>query len=287
MSSLEAVQWTRRTPTGTWVTGSLDPNAPHRWRRPAPENLVEVSRLLARLDFLNRYRAQALGVVWSVVRPLVTMLLLTTMLGAVLAVHASDYPMFVLLGVLFWQFVSRTWTTVTGTFSSQGEIAKHAAFPRYYFVLGGVLSNAFTSLIEAGVVLLLVPFFPTALQPGLSWLLLPVLAASSLAMVLGLCLATASLQVHFQDVTYGVETLLGFAYWLTPVFYPPEVLPAWGRVAIYVNPAGATLQTLRGLLMHNEVDLLGFGLSLGAAVVSLTLGVLVYRAYRHELPDHL
>lgn len=243
---------------------------------------------LAGYDFRARYRAQALGIVWSLLQPLVMMGLLSLVFARVFKSQETDLPIFLLVGLLVWQWVSAALTASTTSFVVNAELVKRTVFPRTIVPLSTVLGYGINGLVESLALIALVPFFPGAFR--LSWALLavPVLLFCLTVTLAGISLATSVLNVLYRDVAYLVSTALLLFYWVTPVIYPPSILPEGWTSTLAWNPFAGVITGLRGALLHGAwpsgTDWMR--LLIGTGVVAAA-GTLVFRRYEREMLDYV
>ena len=247
--------WLHRTPNRTWngprsdlhasgFTGSV--NFP--WLRRS----LHVVRVLTRYDFRGRYRAQALGVLWSLLNPLVMMSIISLVLTRVFRTSTPNFPVFVLIGLLVWQWITNAVSAGTQSFVANAELVKRTVFAREALPTASVLSYGVNFCFEAVVVLAFVPIFPQAFRLSSALLVVPAVVAILAVLLIGVTLATSVLNVIYRDVAYLVNTGLAILYWLTPGFYPTDVIPYPYRTILEWNPAGAMLTALRGAVMLGQ-----------------------------------
>ncbi len=241
--------WVIRNPKGAWIASGLK-GARTRYRYPYSR---EVLQALAVSEYRGRYRAQALGAVWSIVSPLAMMGLLTIVGRGVFRMQVPHFPTFLVIGVVSWNFLSRAWSSSTNVFISQGEVAKRAVFPRYLMPTAMVLSYLANLGTELAVALIVVGSWGGGVHFGLAWLALPLVLVAFLALVIGLAMATSSLNARFRDVSFMVDTLLVFLYWLTPIVYSPDSLPDEMQSLIALNPMSGVLSALRTIIMEDRL----------------------------------
>jgi ABC-type polysaccharide/polyol phosphate export permease len=279
--------WVVRSPDGERVcTREGDRFLPARtpWLREHLSLLI----LFAENDFRARYRAQALGVVWSLLQPLVMMGILSLVFTR--AFHSTEphFPVFLLIGLLAWQWIAASLNSATLAFVLQADMVKRTIFPRALLPISAVLSYGINALVESIALIALIPFFPGAFH--VSWALL---AIPGLVLCLGLLLAGASvavsvLNVIYRDVAYLVSTGLLLLYWLTPIIYPPSLLPEpWHQILAW-NPLGAIVTGLRDVILHGHApSALEWAQAVGPTLFVALVGVAIYRRFESEMLDHV
>ncbi len=215
----------------------------------AVEELVEVVRYrdlvrqLVRRDLLARYKRSVLGMAWTMLNPLGMMVVLTVAFSQLF--HATRaYPVYVLIGLIAWNFFAQTTTVAMRSVAWGGVLMHRINLPRTVFAISAVgtgLVNLVLSLVPLAAVMLVTgtPLTPTAL-------LMPVAIALLALFTLGIGLLLSTVAVYFPDVAEMYQiVLLGWMY-LTPVIYPEQIIPAGYRWwLLNVNPMYHLVQFFR------------------------------------------
>lgn len=245
-------------------------------------------RLFAGNDFRARYRAQALGVLWSLLQPLVMMAILSVVFTRAFRSTEPNFPVFLLIGLLVWQWVSASLGAATISFIINADMVKRTVFPRALLPISSVVSYGLNALIESLALVAIIPFFPGSFVRSPALLVVPGVVAMLVVLLSGAALAFAALNVIYRDVAYLVTTGLSILYWLTPVIYPPTLLPERFRDVLAWNPLGAIIGALRDTIMHGAapaaLDWLHMGT--GTAIV-LALGLVLFRRHERDMLDHV
>lgn len=290
--------WTHRTKDGI-RSGPLETrshgDAPSPSTAPGDEltrsprqHPLQVLWVLTRTDFRARYRGQSLGILWSLLNPLVMMGIISVIFTQLFKQAEKHFPIFLLIGLLCWQWFTASLTAATGVFINNAEIVKRTVFARQLLPAAITLSYGINFCIEAMVLLAFVPLFPDAFRLSWALLLVPIFLLLQLLLIVGLALMTSVLNVIYRDVQYLVSTALLILYWLTPVFYPLDVIPFPYRTFLQANPMAGVLTSLRRAIMHGELPTpLGWaGMIIPTAVVVL-VGWRVFRHYEHMVLDYV
>jgi ABC-type polysaccharide/polyol phosphate export permease len=271
--------WLYRTPKKVWTEGPQ--------REGQPSWLFALS-VLTRHEFRARYRAQALGVVWSLLNPIVMMGILSLIFTRVFKSATPNFPIFMLIGLIVWQFISTAASSASGTFVSHAEIIKRTIFPRQLLPLAVMLSYGINFAIESSVLLIFIPIFPAAFRLSWTLLLVPVVIAFLLVLLAGIALAVSVLNVIYRDVAYLVNTALMILYWLTPVIYPVEIIPEPYQTVLKCNPFTGILNALRGCLMTGTPPtLLMWASIIVPTLIMFGIGWAVFRHYERMVLDHV
>jgi ABC-2 type transport system permease protein len=276
--------WTHREPKRTWQ-GSVDGAS----SRPGVRgNWLFVLGVLTRHEFQARYRAQALGVVWSLLHPLVMMALLSLVFTRLYPAGMPNFPIFTLIGVILWQFVSSAASAGAVSFVSNADLVKRTVFRRELLPISFVLSYGINFLMESSLLLIFIPIFPSAFRLTPALLLVPLMLAALLTLLSGVALAVSVLNVIYRDVAYLVQTSLTLLYWLTPIIYPLDRISEPYRAILKCNPIGAILVAVRGAIMTGTCPTaLGWASIWVPSLGIFALGWAIFRHYERMVLDYV
>jgi lipopolysaccharide transport system permease protein len=167
-------------------------------------------------------------------------------------------------------------------------MVKRTVFPRALLPLASVLSYGVNAAVESLALIALVPFFPEAFHFGPALLLIPGVLACLVVLLSGAALAISVLNVIYRDVAYLVSTGLLIFYWLTPIVYPPTMLPErWWPIFSW-NPLAAMVTALRDIILRGIAPSPATWLHMAAPSVLIALfGMFVFRQQESEMLDHV
>lgn len=254
---------------------------------PAKNTLELLGNFTAR-NLKLKYQASVLGFLWSLITPLMSMMIYTVVFSVIIRVKV-DWPfaVFLLTAQLPWLFFSNCLMMGAGSVIEHGNLIKKVNFPRALLPISTVMSN----LINFGITLLvLVGFLICYKIPFTAHIVLLIPATICLTLFAqGLTFITAALAVFFRDIFHILEVLLLLWFWAVPVVYPIYPLRLsllvglpenWQWVgAIYKwNPMVQILEMYRFTFLYQEwPSLKMMGYSFGSALLCLVIGYLVFR----------
>jgi lipopolysaccharide transport system permease protein len=250
----------------------------------------DVFFLLANLvakDFKVRYRNMSLGLLWSVLNPLVLMGVLTFVFTEIFPNNSiHHFALFVMCGLVPYNFFSLAWATGTNSLVENTGLIKRVAVPREIIPVAAVLSNCLHLLIQLGLLVSMVFLF--GLTPNIHWLWLPYIWGMAILFACGLSLITAALNVYIRDMRYIVESTNTVLFWLVPVFYSFSLVPAAYSEIYKLNPLAALILALRTIVLDDASPrwelLLKLSLSSSSVFV---LGWLVFGKLKKRFYDYL
>ena len=205
-------------------------------------------------DLLARYKGSAMGVFWSVAHPLVMLLLYTLVFSVILRVRVGAaegtriFALYLFCGMLPWNAFQEGMSRSTGVICDHANLIKRTIFPPEILPMYIVLSSLVTELI--GLAILLGAVWFTAQGLGLPLLFLPVILLLQAAFTLGLAWIVAAINVFLRDVGQLLGMILTLWLFLTPIFYPPSLIPKSLEWLLLVNPMGWVVEAYRSVILR-------------------------------------
>jgi ABC-2 type transport system permease protein len=235
-----------------------------------------------RRDILTRYKRSALGVAWTMLNPLGTMLILTLVFSRAFGGSQEGYAAYVLSGLIAWNFFAQSTTAATLHLVWGGSLLKKIYIPRTSFAVsatGTGLINLLLSLIPLVIVMLIirVPIRWTVIL-----LPLPILFMAMFALGVGLFISTMA--IYYADIAEMYQIFLTAWFYLTPVIWSPEILPElYGLWITRLNPMFYLVELFRVPVYYGEVpDLQLFLISGAIAVFTLFFGWMFFTSKSDE-----
>lgn len=206
--------------------------------------------MLARKDFVARFRRATIGMAWAVGLPLIQAVVLAAVFSAVARVKTPgvNYPTFVYTGTLAWSFFSGTITGASTAIVDQAGMASKIYFPRAVLPIVTVVSNVFAFL--PSMVLLIVFALAFGVPLGLHTFLLIPAALTLIALASSFALVAAALHVYFRDMRYIVQAAVLPWFWASAVFFPLSYLHHGVlKTLILLNPATGVIVLFRAAIV--------------------------------------
>jgi lipopolysaccharide transport system permease protein len=256
---------------------------PRRW---GGDLLFLIENLVLK-DFRIRYRNMSLGILWSLINPLVMMGVLTFVFTRLL--HNGNrpyYPLFILCGMVPFNFFAGALMSGTTSIVDAAGLVKRVPVPREVVPVASVLSNCLHLSIQLALLVVLALVFHRS--PGLPWLWLPVMWLLYIIFVCGLALGASAINVYIRDTRYVVESFNLVLFWLVPIVYSfADISPKYAIIYDY-NPVAALIMAMRNILIDGQSPVLSLVRNMAiAAAVAMTAGLAIFRGLKPRFYEHI
>lgn len=247
----------------------------------------ELFLFLSWRDILVRYKQTAIGVAWSVVRPLLTMVVFTAIFSKLANLPSDNvpYPIMVFAALLPWQFFSNSLSEAGNSLIANANMISKVYFPRLIVPASAIIVSLI-DFILSGVILtglmLWYGFYPT-------WriFMLPLFILIAIAAAMGAGVWIAALNVRYRDFRHVVPFGLQLGLYISPVGFSSSVVPDQWRLLYSLNPMVGIIDGFRWTLIGgaNYFYLPGFIISFGLIVLVLISGIVYFRKMEKTLVD--
>ena len=213
------------------------------------ENTAFVLEQLVVRDFKIRYRNMSLGLLWSLVNPLVMVAVYSFVMTNMFPnVNIKHFPLFALCGIICFNFFSLAWSQGTISVTANSFLMKRIPFPREIVPISVVLANGIHFLMQFALVLVFT--LAGGLHVSASWLWLPVPILILMLSAVGLALLFSVADVFLRDTRYLVESACLVLFWLTPIFYSEKMVPVQYKALYMLSPITAAVVCLRQIVLE-------------------------------------
>jgi lipopolysaccharide transport system permease protein len=247
--------------------------------------------VLAWRDISVRYKQTVLGILWAVLQPVVTMVVFTFIFNRVGRIESGDttpYPIFLYVGLLFWQYYSMTLTNASNSLVGAQNMIQKIYFPRLILpataATTGLVDLAISSLILAGM-MIYYRFSP----PVSGLLVLPVLLICVILASLGFGFFLAAINVKYRDVRYALPFFIQTLMYVTPVIYPVKMLDKHlviKNLMLWLNPISGVITNARAALLgQGHFDWTIMGISFLMSCVYFVVGLYYFRNTERYFAD--
>lgn len=246
----------------------------------------ELLRNLIARDLKLQYRGTFLGVIWSLLNPVLLVLVYVVAFKFVLRFRLANYPLWLLTGLLHWQFFAAATITSTNTLISNTNLIHNIYFPRIILPLAVVGSKGVHLLLYMVAYFLL--FIPLGGHFWSGMLLYPCVLLLQTLFVIGITLGVSILTLFFRDLKHLLEVGIRMLFWLTPIIYNFSQIPEWAQSWFRLNPMVSFVISYQDIFYLNQVpSLANWGFMILMAITSLGVGSYVFIRLKPKMEDYL
>lgn len=240
-------------------------------------------------DLKVRYKNSVLGFMWSLLNPLLMMLVFTFVFTQLIGVVGTieNFPVFVLIGLLAWNWTATSVAAGTKAITDNAPLINKVYFPRMLLPVSVVLSHMIHYILALPVLFVFMGIYGMSFSPWLVYL--PVIIMVQTIFLIALVLILSALHVYFRDTIVLVEVGLTAWFFMTPIFYRVEdVVPDLVQWMYWLNPMASIIAELHTVLYYGSVpDPLFMARTLVTALVLLAIGYVLFSRVSKHIGEHL
>lgn len=244
-------------------------------------NLFLLEEIVKR-NFTSKYKDSLLGIFWSVLKPLMIMIIMVIIFSTLFKGRIENYAVYFLAGKCIFDFINTAITTSMYSIKSNKNIILKTATPKYIFILGAIITEFINFLITLLLLFLIMfltkaPFFetiPLAIIP----------TTSAIMMILGFGLTLSILCIKYTDIQHlwGVFTLL--VMYASAIFYPMDIIPEPYYSITILNPLFWIINQFRHFVIWGTIpDILNIINSLLLSAIFLVIGIIIFKKYENKV----
>jgi lipopolysaccharide transport system permease protein len=237
-------------------------------------------------DLKARYRGSTLGLLWTLLNPLLHMAIYALVFSVYIRNEMVRYPAFLLCGILPWMWFSSALFMGTTAIIEGGSLLKKVFFPPQVLPTVTVIATFLNFLLSLPLLFGLLLLFGVTF--GWSLLALPLIMAAQFALTLGLTLIVSAVSVRYRDIPPILGHVLTFWFFLTPIIYPVTSVPERFRALLSLNPVTPFFVAYQEAFLYNRlVPWETFGVMVCVGAVALLIGVFVFERLRWSLAEEV
>jgi lipopolysaccharide transport system permease protein len=237
---------------------------------------------LVKKDIKIKYRSSVLGIFWSFLEPLLTMIVLTIIFSTLFkGFGVENYPVYLLTGRLIFTFFASGSSAAMSSIRGSAAVFKTVYVPKYMYPLSSIISNFVTFLLSLTVLFVVMIATNVNFTIYIIFASLPLLCLLIFTLGVGLILATVN--VFFRDMEHFYSVFITLLLYATPIFYPPQIVPeAWRFIQTY-NPIYAVIECCRTVFLQGTLyDPSQLLFAAVSAVIALLVGVFLFYRYQDK-----
>ncbi len=202
-------------------------------------------------DVKTKYRRSVLGVLWTLLNPLLMMIVLSIVFSQLFKFDIDNYPLYLLSGQVVFNFFNDSTNMSMNAILNNAPLIKKVYVPKYMFVLSRTVSSAIN--LMASFAALVIVMLCTRAELHYTVILSVIPIAALVIFSLGVGMILAAYAVKFRDIVHLYSVFTTVLLYLTPVIYPIKSLPDWVRYIVMANPITSMLEMFRGFMIYGTM----------------------------------
>jgi lipopolysaccharide transport system permease protein len=248
----------------------------------------ELFQVLAWRDLSVRYKQTAIGTIWALIRPLLTMMVFTIIFGRIAKLPSdgtAPYALMVFAGMLPWAFFSAGLTDASNSLIAKANLITKIYFPRLIVPTAAVVVAFVDFLISFAILVGLFAWY--RFLPSWHMIYLPLFVLLAFLASIGPSLWITALNVRYRDFRYIIPFIVQLGLYVSPVGFSSSVIPEQWRLVYSLNPVVGVIDGFRWCILGGQSQLYWPGLALSGAVTAffLWLGVRQFRRMENSFAD--
>ncbi len=247
----------------------------------------EMIASLIKRELRGKYKASVLGFLWTLMNPLLQMLVYILVFSFILKSGIENFPIFLFVGLVPWNFFSISVTSGATCVVNQENLIKKIYFPRIILPISYVTSMFINMLLTFIVIFVVLIFSGYGLNFA-ALLFLPIVMIIEYILALGICMLTSALAVYFRDLEYIMGIITMAWMYLTPILYTADIVPDSIKTVFNLNPMTPIIEAYQQILYYKQtpyVDTLVQAAIIGIA--ALVIGCLGFGKMQRKFVEEL
>lgn len=226
-------------------------------------------------DIRGKYKGSFLGVLWSFINPLLSVLVYAIVFPYIMRIKVENYLIYLITGIIPWTFFTSSINMGLISVLSNADIIKKVYFPRIILPISTVTSCLVNFLISCLIIVLFCLGSGLGISFQILWL--PLIAIIQYIMLLGFTFILSAIEMYMRDIEHIVNFILSMAFYVTPILYTPDIFPENLAWVLKVNPMAYLVNAYRSIFFYQKMpDLIGLGVVSIFSIFLFTIGYLIF-----------
>lgn len=246
---------------------------------------------LAKREIEQKYRGSVFGVIWTIINPLLMLIIYTFVFSVIFeskwgqgtSDNHLEFALTLFCGLIVYNIFSETVTKAPNLIVSTPNLVKKVVFPLEILPIAAILSALFQSLISFTILLIFIDY---SMSFPVFFFLVPLILMPLIFMTLGIAWFLASLGVYIRDISQTIGILVTMIFYMTPIFYPVSVVPAFFKKYMNLNPLTGIIESVRDVMIRGVLpDWKYLFYSLLFSLIVMLLGLMWFNKTRKGFAD--
>ena len=226
-------------------------------------------------DIRGKYKGSFLGVLWSFINPLLSVLVYAIVFPYIMRIKVENYLIYLITGIIPWTFFTSSINMGLISVLSNADIIKKVYFPRIILPISTVTSCLVNFLISCLIIVLFCLGSGLGISFQILWL--PLIALIQYVMLLGFTFILSAIEMYMRDIEHIVNFILSMAFYVTPILYTPDIFPEKLECVLKLNTIAYLVNAYRSIFFYQKMpDLMGIGVVSIFSIFLFMIGYLIF-----------
>lgn len=247
---------------------------------------IDLLYLLTQKEFTLKYKRTVLGIFWSLLNPILLAAVFAVAFKIFMRFKVENYLFFLLSALFPWSWFQASLIISARSLLDNVSLIKKVIFPRQYLICSVILAQLVHLLFSFPILVFFSYFYSDG--PSLSWFVgIPLLLLVQFLFTFGTALIISIANTFFRDIEYLVSVGMNLLFWVTPIVYPMQSIPAEFHTIFLLNPMTSIMHSWRELFLHNHILLDKIAIAFCMSLVMLWAGFVIFKKLEKKLDEVL
>lgn len=235
----------------------------------------EFLRTNVKKDIRGKYKGSFLGVLWSFINPLLSVLVYAIVFHYIMRFNIDHYLIYLISGIIPWTFFTTSVNMGMNSILFNSEIIKKVYFPRVILPISSVTSGLINFLISCIIVILFAIFSGVGISVYL--FMLPLVIIIQYIFTLGVVFVLSALEIYVRDIEHIINFLISMLFYVTPILYTPSYVPDKFAWILKINPLAYIIESYHSIIYYKTMpNMSDIGIILTISIVLFFVGYKIF-----------
>ena len=226
-------------------------------------------------DIRGKYKGSFLGVLWSFVNPLLSVIIYAIVFHYIMRFQIDNYLIYLIAGIIPWTFFTTSITSGMNSIIFNADIIKKVYFPRVILPISSVTSALVNFLISCIIIVIFALISGVGI--GYSLLFLPIVALIQYIFTLGIVFILSAVEIYVRDIEHIINFFVGMLFYVTPILYTPDFVPENFSFLLKLNPLAYLIEAYHSIFYYKQIpNLTDLGIVFVLSAFIFTLGYMIF-----------
>lgn len=242
--------------------------------------------LLTRNQISKKYRGSILGILWSLLNPLLQMVVLTLIFSSLFKNHIENFPLYMISGRLIYEFFANGTSGTMKSIVDASALIKKVYIPKYLVTISRVLAEFVISLVA--LIDLVIVMLITKADFSVNILYAPIYLIFLLMFTTGISLLLSTVTIFFRDIEHIYSIFIMMLMYFSAIFYPENIIPQRFQLILQANPIYQFIDGFRNAVYYGQtLDTINLLYCILVGVFSFIIGLFIFEKYQHKFVLHI